>query len=320
MKKVNVIEKIFPLFTSIAVEIAAKCNRHCHFCPNDYFKRPDEFMSNEMFYNIVAELKSLRYKGRFEFYIYNEPTRDVRLISFIKHVRQNLPSACLMINTNGDYFKNATSIKELFDAGLNQMQINIYSANDASDNEKVFANGVEQARKRERVLNQWVSELKIPNNLSLYQNIGPYKQAVKVIAKYGIKKGHKDYTNRSGLVENFASAIGDPLEKMCTKPFRFLNINWKGDSILCCNDYYGETNFGNVKRNSLVSIWNHPKFNAYRLKLQNKNRNMFLCDKCDFKGGPYPHMINQVTFGSKLDKKILNEEITFSHQPTIKKK
>ena len=34
----------FPLFSNIGLETSAVCNRHCVFCPNHDYERPDEYM------------------------------------------------------------------------------------------------------------------------------------------------------------------------------------------------------------------------------------------------------------------------------------
>src|ERR1044072_4111254 len=296
------------LFNTIAIEIASKCNRTCHFCPNSYHKREDVFMEQDTVFHFIQQLKELKYKGRIEWYIYNEPTRDSRLSFFIEYTRVNLPSCCQMINTNGDFFKSAADIDALFAAGLNQMQINIDSSSDDSDDNFVFDNGVRLAKKREAVLQGYLDALPyIDQSQSLYLNIGPRKKAAKVVPKYGITKQIKDsdvdgpnhFSNRSGNVPGFRPAAR--LDKHCVRPFRFLNINYNGDAILCCNDFYGETNFGNVKTNTLLEIWNHPALNLYRLKLQNKKRDCFLCHNCDYKGGYYPHMCDTVTMGQAVD-------------------
>jgi GTP 3',8-cyclase len=305
------------LFNNIGIEIASSCNRKCYFCPNSVFDRVDQYMSWDMIKNIVQQLKQLKYKGRVENYIYNEPTRRKDLWEIIAYIRQELPHACQMMNTNGDYFKSKDDIKSLFDYGLNQMQINIYSSSDDSEDDKIFENGVRLAKQRQATLQKWVDELGLDQKLSLYQNIGPRKKACQVIAKFGIRKTTKDselegpnhFSNRSGNIPDFRGAAVEPLNKHCTRPFRFLNINWTGDAILCCNDFYGKTNFGNVAKNTLLEIWNDVNFHIYRLKLQNKKRDCFLCNNCDFNGGYYPHMTDKVTFGEEQDKVILNANL-----------
>lgn len=305
------------LFNTIAIEIASKCNRTCHFCPNSYHKREDYFMPQETVYKIIAQLKQLKYKGRLEWYIYNEPTRDERLLDFIKYARKELPSCCQMINTNGDYFKSPQDICDLFNAGLNQMQINIYSSSDDSDDKAIFENGIRLAKNRQQILQGYIDSIPgIDQTKSLYLNSGPKKWLARVVPKYGITKNVKDsdvdgpnhFSNRSGNVPNFKASAR--LNKHCTRPFRFLNINYTGDAILCCNDYYGETNFGNVNTHTLIEIWNHPAFNLYRLKLQNKKRDCFLCHNCDYNGGYYPHMCDKVTHGETADEILLKTDYT----------
>lgn len=282
------------LFTSIAIEISSKCNRTCEFCPNGSHDREDVEMPMATIERILGQLSALKYSGRIEFYIYNEPTRDKRLVDILKRTRTLVPRACLMISTNGDYFRSAADIAKLYDAGLNQMQINIYSH-----------------QRRMDTIRGWVDGLQLDQTSSVYQNVGAKKRVCKVVAKFHITKatenkdleGVNHLSNRSGNIPDFRNGLTEPLHKGCTRPFRFLNINYKGDGLLCCNDYYGEMPFGNVAKNTLTQIWNHPTLISYRLKLQAKDRSMPLCDVCDFGGGAYTHMVDTYAGGEKHLKK-----------------
>lgn len=333
LKLVNVTEgEQVALFNNIAIETTSTCFKKCYFCPVGSFKRNREEMSWETIKHIVAQLSELKYSGRIEFYIYSDVFVDNRWNEIISYVRGHLPKACLMTSTSGDAFKSPESIREVFDLGLNQMQINVYSPHDGSEDDVQFNKGVKDASTRRFFLQKWVDELGLDQKLSLYQNIGPKKRACQVVAKYGIRKTTKDselqgpnhFSNRSGNIPDFRPATVEPLNKHCTRPFRFLNINWKGNAILCCNDFYGETNMGNVMETSLLDIWNCAAFHLYRLKLQNKKRDCFLCDKCDFTGGFYPHMTDHVTFGSEeADQLILSRNLTrdllFDAPPPVSK-
>ena len=309
------------LFNGVAIEIASKCNRACYFCPNGYNEREDTFMSEQTISRMLEELSRLKYKGRIEWYIYNEPTRDPRLKSFIRQARTQVPSACQMINTNGDYFKSPFDIAALFDAGLNQMQINIYSARDSEEDTKKFERGVAQSQKREKLLQSWVDKIAGPlgfRDESLYLNIGPRKRACKVVAKYGVRPTIKDsevegpnyFSNRSGNIPGFRTGLAESLHKMCVRPFRLLNINYNGEALLCCNDYNGIVKIGNVSDHTLEELWNAPILNQYRIKLLGKDRNALLCAECDFDGGFYQHEVSRVTTGSKAkDEKIVREPL-----------
>lgn len=311
---VDVTEGKTRLFSSIGIETGAVCNRRCYFCPNAYAERPDEWMPDEVFDKIVSDLAKLRYDGRVEFYIYNEPTRDPRLLKLISKVRGRLPKACLMINTNGDYFKKRGDIVRLFEVGLNQLQINVYNAAEQAGKATSTAKGAKSSQARFDKLQSWIDAIPgVSQTASLYQKIPPSRRAAKVVKKWGggeAKGGVNHISNRSGNIPDLKPLLDEPMERGCTKPFRFLNINWMGDAILCCNDYHGETTVGNVRERSLEDLWNDGVLQVYRLKLQNKDRDLFFCAGCDFDGGPYQHNIQPVTFGDERDQEILKADLS----------
>jgi MoaA/NifB/PqqE/SkfB family radical SAM enzyme len=271
------------LFNSICIETAAKCNRTCFFCPNNGTDRPDDEMPWGVVEKIAEELGRLKYSGRISPYIYNEPMRDTRLPDFLRLMRKACPRANLMTNTNGDYIRRREDVLDLFAAGLDSIVINIYAAKDNT------ARGIALADKRyERLSSMFAEE----GSGSAYLKKG----VVEINRKYGkyFEGGHKK-TNRSGNIEWSAAALTEPLKKTCVRPWRVLNINWKGEAILCCNDYHGEETFGNVADRSIVDIWNDMRLHEIRAALQNRDRTIVpLCAKCDFYGGAYQHMLTTV--------------------------
>jgi radical SAM protein with 4Fe4S-binding SPASM domain len=78
---------------------------------------------------------------------------------------------------------------------------------------------------------------------------------------------------------------------MCVKPFRMLNINWRGDALVCCQDYHGEVTVGNVRQATLTELWEGPVMTEYRRHLYRKDRSLPLCRYCDCHAGAYPHMV-----------------------------
>lgn len=268
------------VFNTISVEIASMCNRKCKWCPVAYNVRPDERMPALMMDRVLNDLAALKYAGRVELYIYNEPARDMQyLLETIAKVRATVPRACIMIATNGDYFqrKGVSALVPLFEAGLNQLLINCY------------AKGLYEKRL------PWVNELHLNHGVELttgiYSYISPRRQAVQILDKHNpaaFGKGVFGLINRAGNIPKFIAASTAPLQRMCVKPFRILNINWKGDALVCCQDYHGEVKFGNVMNNSIGQIWNHPVLNEYRRRLLEKDRSLPLCRTCDCHAGAYP--------------------------------
>lgn len=273
----------YRLFNTIAIETSSWCTRRCEFCPVSYFPRGDEYMDDGLWRQIINELSVMKYKGRIEMFIYNEPLYDDSLFDKIADIRCHIPRACIMIATNGDLIDSQYWIHYLFDVGLNQLCINLYSP------------------KRARQLRRYTKESGYERyDLSLYANIGPKKKVLQIIDRTGVTRdNHKlpgvhHISNRAGNIFDFVPPLDVPLDKMCTRPFRFLNIMYDGRAMLCCNDYHRVVDVGDCSSMPLIEIWNSDAFNVYRSHLQNKDRRLPLCDVCDFNGGPYQHVIYHV--------------------------
>jgi radical SAM protein with 4Fe4S-binding SPASM domain len=84
--------------------------------------------------------------------------------------------------------------------------------------------------------------------------------------------------DRAGKIFQRGAALDTP----CLRPSKYMIINWKGDVLLCCQDFYGEYVMGNVNDDSLLTIWNNDKFKEYREKLAKGQRmEIPICKNCD---------------------------------------
>lgn len=298
------------LFNTLAIETGARCNRSCVFCPNHETQRPDEYMSLDTIRKMADELAALKYKGRITPYIYNEPMHDERLLYILRLLSSTVPGAHVMVSTNGDYLKRKGHLEALYAAGARQVLVNIYSASDMCGNPTKEARGIVLAQRRAAMIAGWFAELGVDTTRSVYAPAPRGARIGHVEHKYGVtadttRLAKFELQNRSGNISWFAKPLAAPLPKMCVRPWRVLNINWTGQALLCCNDYHGITDFGNVATSSLTDIWNSPEFNTYRLFLQNKRRDLPLCQNCDYGTGSYPHMVEPVSFGKHTDKEFL---------------
>lgn len=271
------------LFNTLCLEINARCNRSCAWCPVAYNTRPDEIMPPDLVFKAFMELGEIEYSGRIELYIYNEPLKDMgRALHTLARARAVVPRACLMIATNGDYIKSASDINRLYDIGLNQLLINCYSP------------GLYEKRLK------WIEELPadVSRTLGVYNNSGPRKRVIQMLDKSNPEtfgSGVFRMLNRAGNIPDFLPPLDKPVSRMCVKPFRLLNINWRGEALVCCQDYHGDVAYGNLTDNTLVELWEHPVMNEYRARLLAKDRSLPLCNACDCYAGAYPHNVPQPT-------------------------
>ncbi|MFC1752450.1 radical SAM/SPASM domain-containing protein [Thermoproteota archaeon] len=229
--------------TSVGLEINTVCNRRCDWCPNSKNKVPSHFMKMDLFYKIIRDLKEMRYKGRISFNRFGEPLLDKRLVEMIRYARKQLPWTHIYINTNGDML-TLDLWKRLRKAGLNYANISQY---DGKISDKIQ---------------------KIHDSLGLWER-----------QFFGVHTFNKNKTHNWG--GNIKTKKKTPVEKTCQLPFYQLMILHDGKTVLCCMDYYGAVDTGDVSKDHIMDVWKSKAFQKYRTRLLKKDRaSLTLCKSC----------------------------------------
>jgi len=261
--------KQFPIFHWIAIETSSYCNRKCKSCPVSIFPREKRFMSNKTFNNIIINLTCLNYSGIIHLHLYNEPLADPTIVEKCRIISKSLPNAQLMMNSNGDLL-TVDLLKHLVEAGLKELYVSQY-----------------QGRISKHML-------KI-----LCEAKGTEKQVLRVEPRSNF------VGNRAGLLNNVT--IRESLLTDCNRPSNQLVVNYKGDVVLCCNDYLGKVVLGNVNETPLLNIWNCEKLASIRKLLGDRNRDQIeMCKKCNY-------------FGDIYDSRDLTEHEIYTHNRIFRK-
>lgn len=240
--------------TAVAIEINSHCNRRCAYCPNHTHEREIAFMDERLYYKIIDELKEMRFEGRLTFNMYNEPLLDKRLPAFIEYTRKWLPHVYIYLNTNGDLL-NCSFWQKLRAAGLDHANVSQYDGR-LNGNIQKLLNDLEEKEKKHIFVR--------------------------------VFDVSRDACNRAGLVK-LENKVRLPLKEFCVRPFYQLNINYKGNAVLCCNDYFGSVEMGDIYHQNIVDIWKSRRFQAYRRRLFFKDRaSLELCNKCDLRESATP--------------------------------
>lgn len=114
--------------TLVEIEVHAKCNRICPFCPNVIVdrRRNDTRTDSELLDRVFDELGSVDYRRQIKIARYSEPLADLPyLYDRIRAARAKVPHAELAIVTNTDYLRPAV-LEALRDAGLDTLYMSIY--------------------------------------------------------------------------------------------------------------------------------------------------------------------------------------------------
>tara|TARA_Y100000768_G_scaffold389040_1_gene391252 strand:- start:6411 stop:7121 length:711 start_codon:yes stop_codon:yes gene_type:complete len=82
--------------------------------------------------------------------------------------------------------------------------------------------------------------------------------------------------NRGGSVN-----VANPVRfKKCFYPSQALTVSAHGKVILCCNDYHGEVEIGNLRNETISEIWTKEKFKEIRSRTKKGDFQLEICKKC----------------------------------------
>jgi len=236
------------IFSTVFIETITACNRRCRYCPNSKFDRGlmrnMKKMEPELFYKAIDELSALApagWAGDIQPHFYGEPLLDDRLPAFIKYIRNKLPASPISIFTNGDFLTVDLYIG-LVNSGVTRFVVTRHSTE-----ESVNVLEVLEYRKKQ--------------------------QSGKVKLDCGkLEAG----SNKGGLID-----IEAPVRPgKCTWPPSTVGIDYEGNVLFCCHDYFSTASLGNVKNERLLDVWRKPYYRQLRKDLRRGVFNLDLCKKC----------------------------------------
>jgi radical SAM protein with 4Fe4S-binding SPASM domain len=237
-------------FRQINIETMTACNLRCSYCPNSIYERGlpknNKKMSWALFAKIINELAELRFNGRIVPNFYNEPLLDKRLPGLLAFARRKLPSSSIHIFTNGQLLDVAL-YNELAESGVDYITI--------SQHTPLLPDG----------LNELFSYLKKRKD-------NPIRIAYRKLAE------QSHLCNRGGILKT------EKVERMerCIYPSSSMTIDYAGDVVLCCNDYFSSIKFGNLKEEKMKDIWNKHSYRKIRKNTAKGNFELEICQKCSW--------------------------------------
>lgn len=268
------VSKKKPMFGTVYFQVRTRCNNRCSFCAASVFneKRKDISMSIEIYKKAIKELAELNFDGTIAYHVNNEPLIFKDLVEFVKIARGMLPGCWIQILTNGRAL-NYKLGKDLLEAGINEMSVNIYN----DDFHSPIPKGVRVFR--DELLLEYYPSDKIGKGHRVD------KEMPGDVFRFNIfrRRLTQILSSRGGSAPNKKSY--DEVYGFCEFPFTQLNINADGTVSKCCSDFYFLDPMGNIKDSTIMEIWNGNNFNSVREKLiEGQRAYLKNCNECDYYG------------------------------------
>lgn len=242
-----------PIFHNVMIETINRCNGTCSFCPANKAdeSRPFKKMTEKMFYEIIAQLKELKWTGKLFLCVNNEPFIDNRILNFCEYAKEVIPDMTTVLISNGTLL--TPEIMDKMVGVVDQITINDYS-------EKYILS---------------------PTHKKIY---GYIKQNKERFGKMNIVINRR--YSKEILATRAGTAPNKPKKNVrvncaCVYPFTDLIIFPDGQVGMCCNDCREISKFGDISEESLIDIWRNEKFKKLRMSMSGGQRLYPFCEECD---------------------------------------
>lgn len=257
---------------AIQIEFTEGCSLYCSFCglqgiregKGDY-----KFMTSETVQHLANEIKRLGWNARLEIAMHGEPSMNPAFIDMIRILRKTLPRHQIMMTSNGSGFIPKGRVDAAFEAGLTILALDDYKNSD-------FV---------ERILNNNGGKFSVPMFQYPQQPEGnPHRRVKQKFVSIISSIDEADHGTHAQLTNHCGAAFPlDPSHdgKRCAKPFRELAIRWDGSVALCCQDWRGVYNCGNITTTPLEQVWQGKPFAVARQALLHGIRQAPPCLGCN---------------------------------------
>lgn len=276
---------IFPVDPpfSVQLEPVEGCSLACSFCGIQSIREngadavtgvhgknsaPYRFMEEDTLKRVIFDIKRLKWNPRLEFAMHGDPSMHPNLPRLVYIARKILgKKAHIQVTSNGSGLLTPEKVKALMEAGPNILALDDYRHAKFMPKIKEF------------IWDVGYTVYEYPKDKE--GNPHHRKSGQRIVLINDISEntsGNHQLTNQGG---NSFSAVKEPLQRRCAKPFRELAVRWDGNVAICCDDWPGTYKIGNVNDLALEEIWLHPKFEAARRRLYAKDRDFGPCRGCN---------------------------------------
>jgi MoaA/NifB/PqqE/SkfB family radical SAM enzyme len=297
----------------IDIEATNACNFSCVFCPtgNHAMKRPTGLMRASTIYQILKGCKRALDAGHqigVRFIGWGEPAMNHQLPTFIKTFAD--AGVLTHLNTNGSMIdRQGPKSRDLIKAGLHSIKFSMQGVDVASFAEARQTDFFEEMiqtvkafrreRDRQDIMGRkpWIqvsttttdeSEERIKDFLDTFEPLCDEISTGKTIFGFFDERNTRMTERESTAYHRMIKVAAGPDELQhpnpCPEVYDKLTISWDGTVRVCCNDYNGNTDLGNINEVKLETIWQHPTIKSYRARLAKADYSGPLCSVCyDYK-------------------------------------
>ncbi len=291
---------------TISIETVGRCNAKCNFCPAPELERRRQTMSDELFEKVIRDIQEIPagVPININTNMVNEPFMDKKMFARIRRINEALPTARIQMYTNFNVMPKNFMEEFRKIRNLGYLNISFNAANEADYTEIMHVDFNRTVRhlktfmdsnRRDRFYNKPIKLSRVADNT---QGDADYMdQCRELFAEFEEGVDFKLYVKRrvTWLADTKVEQGQIPYFLPCDAWYD-INIMCNGKVPLCCLDAEADYAIGDANVNSVLEIYNHPKFRDLR-ENHAQRESLNPCGECS----PYAAVqedVNHLTFRS----------------------
>ena len=267
------------------IETTSICNAKCVMCAYSQMKRPKQIMKEDLFEKIIIDASKMGITW-VNLQFYGEPLTDKNVFQRIHRLKDI--GFKVKLNTNASLLNEEKCVL-LMDTGIDQINISF----DAFDRETY--NRIRVGLDYDDV---------IRNIEYLIRIRGEKKANTKIMMTFVCIEANKHEANTfsnkwKGVADRILVSYArdwagnlrvDGKKSLLSVDNNICKSLWKdfiilqdGTVALCCQDYEGRGDMGNLNYQTIEEVWNGEKFVKYRkFHKEGKRSELEICKRCDY--------------------------------------
>jgi radical SAM protein with 4Fe4S-binding SPASM domain len=287
---------------SISFEPTTSCNLRCPECPSGLraFTRPTGMLQKDFFTQTIDDIyKDILY---LIFYFQGEPYLNPSFLDMVKYASNK--GIYTATSTNAHYLTSDVA-KKTVESGLDRLIISIDGSTQEAYKQYRIGGNIDKVLEGAKNIVHWKKELKSKTPFVFFQflvvkhNEHQIEEIKKIAKEIGVDEVRfktaqvYDYENDpNNLIPNNEKysrykknddgtfKAKNKLANSCWKLWHSNVITWDGLVVPCCFDKDAMHQLGNLKNESLKTIWHNDNYKQFRAELMKSRKNIDICANC----------------------------------------
>ncbi|MDX2009889.1 MAG: SPASM domain-containing protein [Myxococcaceae bacterium] len=240
----------------LSIETSDWCNRGCAWCPiqRDHPGHRPRLLDFAVYSKLLDELRDAPHPLKVTLQWIDEPLSNPRFLDYARLLRERVPEATLLLQTNGDFLTPPllASLRATFDA----ITVNLYAP---KTHQRLISLGLAPAQPADRSLRK-------PGRLPVRS--GPDGATLHFNEKYRSDEWVEHHDQRGPGAR-------------CDRLWVQAAIGFDGAVHVCCRDNLKQHPVGSLTTHSLFEAYNSPTARALRALMTNRERHAIaMCVTC----------------------------------------